>query len=248
MLANHHAQGPGYLSLADELQSAIEEMEPGTRLPSEHELEQLHRVSRVTARSAMQELEKRHVVRRVRGSGTFVALRLDYPLTYGSTPSWSSYIRESGHSARYRIVAVEQTRSTAPVARALDIPRGRAVTRVERLGFVDDLVAVHQVSWFPRYLVPDLEGLIGPLASTARLLRERYGFATERRWVRAELEPVPPAVAELLELSGRPMAWRISTSNQCRLRHEVVEFSQAWMRVDAFRVFLELGPTRGDTQ
>ena len=45
---------------------------PDSRLPSEHQLSARFKVSRVTARQAIQLLERERLVRRIRGSGTYV--------------------------------------------------------------------------------------------------------------------------------------------------------------------------------
>ena len=91
-----------YVHLADVLGADIDRMAPGARLPSEHDLAAAYDVSRITARGALQELENRHVVRRTQGSGTFVALRLPYPIRPGELPSWSGLVAAAGHDPSYR--------------------------------------------------------------------------------------------------------------------------------------------------
>ena len=51
---------------------------PGARFASEHEIAARFAVSRAVAGAALRELENRLLVRRVRGSGTFVNGRIDY--------------------------------------------------------------------------------------------------------------------------------------------------------------------------
>jgi DNA-binding GntR family transcriptional regulator len=236
-----------YVALADALERQIASLVPGTRLPSEHELAAEHRVSRITARSALQELEQRHAVRRARGSGTYVALRIPYPIRSGSPPSWSQIVRSAGHQPSYRIDSVETVRAPADVARRLLLPPRRPVVRLERLGLVDGHAASFQRMWFPAPLVPGLARHLGSDTSATAALLDVYGLHSQRWWSQAELVPSPPRVAAELELVGRPLVWRVNSVNRCASRQVPIECSLGWMRADCFRVFLELGPTDGVT-
>ena len=70
---------PRYYQIVHQLEKFIKESNcvPGERLPSEKELQSNFGVSRVTARRALGELEKRGLVTRQRGKGTYVAVRLE---------------------------------------------------------------------------------------------------------------------------------------------------------------------------
>ncbi len=234
-----------YLAMADELEGALVGLTPGTRLPSEHQLAADHGVSRITARAALQELERRHAVRRTRGSGTFVALRLPYGLRAGSLPSWSRVVRGAGHEAGYQIIEARRTRAPARVARHLLLARGQAVVRLERVGLIDGLPAAHQVMWFPSARFPDLADRLNHPVSTAEVLADHYGVATERWWIRADLRPVEADVADHLDLVGRPLAWRTETVNRATGEGQPTEYSNGWLRADCFAVYLEVGPSDG---
>jgi len=66
-----------YLEIADRLAAELVGCAPGTRVASEPELADRFGVGRAAARSALQELERRLLVRRVQGAGTFVNRRID---------------------------------------------------------------------------------------------------------------------------------------------------------------------------
>lgn len=227
------------------LEAELLEMQPGVRMASENQLAATHGVSRVTARSALQELERRHLVRRTRGSGTFVALRIPYPLRSGVAPSWSGLVRDAGHRPSYVVLAVDTQPCPAPIASVLQLRAGQPVVRLERLGFVDDMVAAHQLSWIPEALVPGFrEALVSTetdTVSTAAILQQRYRYRPDRLWSRAELLTVPGAIADQLELIGRPLAWQIMSLNRCRANKVPLELSMGWLRADSFQVVLELG-------
>ncbi|MEO0494630.1 MAG: GntR family transcriptional regulator [Actinomycetota bacterium] len=234
-----------YHELADELAEEIESLAPGDRLPSENELVASYGVSRISARAALQELERRMLVRRTRGSGTRVALRLAYPLRSGITPSWGQIVREAGHDPTYVVDVIRSERANTAIAATLLIPRGRTVTRVQRRLFVDGEVGACQTHWFPVDEVPDLAEHHAPAGSLAGTLTGHYGIRLDRAWSRAKLAVPTVEIAADLELTGRPPSWRVESVNHCLDRQRPVEYAIAWNRADVFDVMLELGPTDG---
>ncbi|MEM8707139.1 MAG: GntR family transcriptional regulator [Actinomycetota bacterium] len=234
-----------YHELADELAEEIESLEAGDRLPSENELVQRYGVSRISARAALQELERRMLVRRTRGSGTRVALRLAYPLRAGTTPSWGRLVREAGHVPTYVVDSIRSERANAAIAKALMIPRGRTVTRVQRRMFVDGEVAACQSHWLPIDEVPDLADHHDQQGSLSATLTDHYGLQLDRAWARAKLAVPTIETAADLELTGRPPSWRVESVNHCVRRGRPVEYAIAWNRADVFDVQLELGPNDG---
>lgn len=237
-----------YHELADELAEEIESLEPGDRLPSENELVSRYGVSRISARAALQELERRMLVRRTRGSGTRVALRLPYPLRSGTTPSWGQLVRAAGHAPTYEVDVIRSERANAAIAKALLIPRGRTVTRMQRRMFVDGEVAACQTHWLPIDEVPDLAEHHTPAGSLAATLTDHYGIRLDRAWSRAKLAVPTVEIAAELELTGRPPSWRVESVNHCLARQRPVEYAIAWNRADVFDVMLELGPVDGPTE
>ncbi len=232
---------PTYLELADELERTLADLTPGTKLPSENELAKAHEVSRITARAALVELESRHLVVRTRGSGTYVALRIPYPIRAGMPASWSATVEAAGHTPEHRYTTIADERASAETARRLLIPRGRMVTRVERLNLVDGKVTGVQVSYLPAADVPGLADVLHGSSLTTTLV-DHYGYSPERWSSQAELATVPAEVSRHLELTGRPPAWRVTSVNTCSQLRRPIEATQGWLRADAFRVYLVTGP------
>ncbi len=239
-----------YLALADALEAAITQETPGTRLPSEHALSSAHAVSRVTARSALQELERRHLVRRARGSGTFTALRLPYPIRGGTSPSWSQIVLDAGHVPTYDFLTIQECAADEATTRALSMRPGSPVVHIERVGLVDGQVATRQSMRFDSTVfgaaVPEqVYQLLTEQPSTTSLLADHFGVKLERWATRAELQPISIEAGADLQLTGRPMAWRTETVNRCRRTLRPVEHTTAWLRADNFHVFLHVGPADG---
>lgn len=239
-----HDVASHYIALADRLETDLDDLEPGARLPSEHQLCAANRVSRVTARSALQELERRHLVRRTRGSGTYAALRIPYPIRPGTAPSWSAIVLGAGHTPSYEITDVAAVPASDATARALTLSPGTPVLRIERVGLIDGQPAAHHVMHF----VTDAFGsdpttarmLLDRHRSTTVLLANESGIEIERASTRCELRPVDSGCAESLDLVGRPMAWRTETVNRSADDGQRIEHTTAWLRADSFRVYMEL--------
>src|SRR5258708_6729216 len=74
--------------------------QPGARVASEHEIAARFAVSRAVAGAALRELESRLLVRRIRGSGSFVNGRIDYIISADRAPAWHQAGRAAGAEPR----------------------------------------------------------------------------------------------------------------------------------------------------
>lgn len=145
-----------YLELADDLQRQLVPARPGARVVSEHELVAAHGISRPTARAALQELERRFLVRRVRGSGTFVNRRIDYVIGADKPPSFSETVRRAGGVPGASLIEVQTRRAPADIRGALRLGAGTSVVVVTRATTIDGVVAGLITTHLPTMLVPGL--------------------------------------------------------------------------------------------
>lgn len=128
---------PLYQQLADRLARAIAAagVVSGLRLPSEAECVRRFGVSRLTVRQAMGVLETDGLVRRVAGRGTFAVPR---PVEHDmSAASFEEDMIETQMAVEPRLLSWKAGEATEPVARALRIPVGAGIWRLERLRIVD---------------------------------------------------------------------------------------------------------------
>lgn len=100
------SQPPAYLAVADDLARSLAHTQPGARLPSENELAASYGLHRQTARAVLQELERRHLVRRVQGRGTFAATLIDYHVAPGAVPSFTATVAGSGAVPRLSLIHI----------------------------------------------------------------------------------------------------------------------------------------------
>ena len=200
--ATAHAQIEDWL--ADAI--AAGRLNPGDRLPTEHDLAAWLGVSRMTLRQALSELAQRGLVAKAVGrrGGTFVAEpKLEQDLT--TLAGFSEQLRRHGKVAGARVLAATRIPASSAAAAALQVTEGDPVHDVRRIRFADGAPTVIEHSQFPAVLFPDLLDcrLDGSLYD---LLADRYGKRPYR--ARESLEPVVAGVreAEALEVDeGAPL-------------------------------------------
>lgn len=167
---------PLYLQLARKLGRAVRDgrYQVNQALPSERLLSAQLAVSRVTARKAIDQLVDEGLILRRRGSGNYIAPRLEQPLSRLS--SFSEEIRQRGYKPGSRWLERSIVTATAEERRCLDLARGAQVAHLERLRLANDVVMAYELSALPLAVLPD------PRAVRASLYRylERIGQAPVR--------------------------------------------------------------------
>lgn len=160
-MAVSNSRTPLGRQIAEDLRRRIVagEFEPGSRLPSEAELCEEYRVSRVTVRTAAKALEGQGLVDIRHGSGMYV---VDFGGQIRSglqeLRSITSTIEEAGLDAEVHRVSLTRRAATETEAQRLDLaPRAREVVVVHReIKAAGEIVAV-SIDALPANLVPARE-------------------------------------------------------------------------------------------
>ncbi|AQT82757.1 hypothetical protein B1R94_11980 [Mycolicibacterium litorale] len=231
---------PRYQTIANALEHELALLEPGSPVASEHELAKRFGINRLTAQAALEELERRYIVRRTKGKGTFVARRLPYVVSQTSSPSWSASVRAAGASPSVATVSLQERPASQWVADRLRIAKGRRVFILLRRRFVDGSIAGCTTSYLPGDLLPRFRSRLTETASLHEVLADKYGIEPVRAWVKVELRPAPIDIAAHLELRGTPMVHRLSAALEDPNSGRVVEFGQTWLRPDAVDLVIEM--------
>lgn len=223
--------------LADELA----DLPSGTRVASEAEVGQRFGVGRAAARAALGELERRMLVSRIQGLGTFTRRRVDYLVAPGRAPSWSRTLREAGASPRTVVLACDAVPLPADVAAALAASPGTPGFRLVRRSYIDEMPAAWGVEWLAADLVPELSAALRLEESLDTILRESAGVDPERAWTRASVEPAPEEASEALGCRPGDPAWLMASLARDGADGRPLLSTERWVRADAVRVVLELG-------
>jgi GntR family transcriptional regulator len=166
---------PIYLQIGDLLREEIVSgrLPSGSRVPSEREIMEEYGVSRNTAQSAIDELVRLGLVSRIQGKGTFVN---DFKVRYGlhNLTSFSEEIRLRGKMPSSKVIDFSKEQVEAIIANKLGIQAGDWVFRLERLRFADDKPMMHEVSYVPCSLFPELDQHDFSRESLFKLIEDHY--------------------------------------------------------------------------
>lgn len=152
---------PAYQRIADQLRADIAEgkWKPGEQLPGEMELSEQFQVSRNTMRQALNQLTQVNLLRRHRGSGTFVNEQ-GMTHTLGDLRSFTQVMSDLGLKPGIRDIVIEHDPN--PPLNAVDFLPGRYLWRITRVRLHEERPFCIMHSWVPddigaRLTVEDLQ-------------------------------------------------------------------------------------------
>jgi len=163
---------PLYLQIEEELRGLVQsgELGPLARVPSEAELSTSFKVSRMTARKALDRLVADGLMFRRAGKGTFVA---QPKIAHGPSQllSWSAAMDAQGVRHSTKVLGAGIVAAPTNIARDLRLTPGGQVVLVRRLRLINDEPAAIHLSFVPiRYssiLQGDLTGSLTELMIAA---------------------------------------------------------------------------------
>ncbi len=121
----------------------------GERVPSENELVDLCKVSRMTARRALQELLLEGTLVRIKGKGSYVSEEKQQSSLL-QIKSIASEIREQGHNHRSDLLALDKVYAKPDIAQAMNVKTGTEVYFSRLLHFKND----HPIQLEDRWVIP----------------------------------------------------------------------------------------------
>jgi GntR family transcriptional regulator len=150
---------PLYMQLARKLTRDVREgrYQVDQALPSERALSEQLDVSRVTARKAIDQLVEQGLVVRRRGSGNYIAPRIEQPLS--NLSSFSEQLQQRGYTPSSHWLRREVVLADADEQLALGLSPNTRVARLERLRLADEVVMAYEVSVIPATVLPRPEGV-----------------------------------------------------------------------------------------
>lgn len=210
MSTNLGGATPLYIQIREILQRQIEAgaLAVGERLPSERQLSEEYKVSRMTARQALLALVRDGVIFARVGKGTFVAApKIDQQLR--TLTGFSQDVKARGSRPSSRVLDARVIAATPEVAAALRITPQSEVIRLARLRLSDNLPLAVETAHLPFARFPGLLTHDFAAESLYAVLEHEYGLAlTQAEQV---LEAVVADVEEmaLLELTSPAAVMRM---------------------------------------
>ncbi len=144
---------PLYLQLKELIKKEIQNgnLQPNDRLPSEKEMCDTYKVSRITVRQALAELVNEGLVYRIHGKGTFVANpRLEQELV--KVTPFAETLRRKGIKPSTKYLKSQIIPADFNLATLLAIPLEANIVHLRLLGLGDNEPLVVYNSYFPEYI------------------------------------------------------------------------------------------------
>ncbi len=238
------ASGPGplYLQLQRRIADAMTRgvLPPGSSLPAERDIAAMTGLSRVTVRKAIEALVAQGALVQRRGSGTFVAPkveRLEQALSL--LTSFTEDMARRGKAVESVWIGRSVQPPTPEEVMALGLGAGDRVARLERVRRSDGVPLAIERASLPTQVLPD------PAAVQTSLyaLLETSGHRPVRAVQRISASNLGPRDAELLGVTPGAAGLRIERIGYLA-SGRVVEFTRSLYRGDAydFAVELKLAP------
>jgi GntR family transcriptional regulator len=166
---------PLYYQLAEDIREQIASgrLTPGDQLAPERELAELHGISRMTVRQALQQLIREEVLVARQGLGTFVA---EPKVTYDPLHvlGFTDEMMRRGANASSRVI--EQALVVAPsgVRARLNLPDGARTVKITRLRLSGATPMLLETVYLPEARFDGLERADLSQQSLYQLMRERF--------------------------------------------------------------------------
>jgi len=202
MRLHREAPDPLYLQLKDSLVSEITSgrYRSHQRLPSERELADRFKVSRMTVRQALLELARDGTIYTRVGKGTFVAEpKIDQQLR--TLTGFSQDVRARGGKPSSRVLEARAIAASPEVAAALRISPGAEVILLSRLRLADDVPLAIEMAYLPFDRFPSLLSHDFAYESLYDVLENEYKLALTQADQSLEAALAGPREIELLELT-----------------------------------------------
>ncbi|RDI64841.1 GntR family transcriptional regulator [Nocardia pseudobrasiliensis] len=226
-------QQPRYYGTKLALRDLITTLEPSTSLPPERVLAEQLGTSRTTLRKALAELAAEGMLRRVQGSGTFVAPATPKVVHLQQKTSLTDDLHDQGLQVTSRVLALTKVPADPAVAERLDLEPGVAIHRLQRLRSVGGEPLAFEVA----HLAPPLPHLARRLAEKGSLyatLRDCYDLEVAAVEDTIETALTTPDEATLLEVAvGSPIL--LVHRRACDPTGRPLEWTRSAYRGDRFR-------------
>ncbi len=224
--------------IAQQLSQEQAQLPDGVQLPGEHQLAARFGVTRAAVRSALSILESRHLIRRVRGAGTFTNRPVDHLISAALPPSLSAGITAAGGTVKSILKDVTVVTAGPELAEALECDPGASLTRVRRRSWINDRIGACAHIWIAPEVLAEAELALRTVESLYESLR-MAGHQPVR--ARSRVSHVFPAdeVEQMLELPQPELVPMIETLSRDAQTQRPLLFSRGWHRPDVIRLTVE---------
>ncbi len=183
-MLNRNKSIPLYEQLKQIIEEKIKsgEWKPDDQLPSERELVEQYKVSRITVRQAINLAERDGLVKRIHGVGTFVT-QPKIKQELGKFSTFQSTLQQQGLIASTKLFKSNIITSDFQLARLLDIDVMEKVINLELVGYGDSSPIVYYNSYFSYSVGEQMK------QAAEQALKEEKSFSTLDLYQYLDYEP-----------------------------------------------------------
>ncbi len=230
---------PYYLQIRDHLASRIESgaLAPRTKLPSERALRDAFRITRITARQALFQLEAEGLIYRLNRRGWFVSPpRLHYNPT--ENVSFTENVRAQGMTPGTVLLSRENVSSSTWAHEHMAIAVGEPVYVIRRLRLIDNRSVLVEHLHVNAGRCPGLLDL--PLEqSLTELLARHYGIEVRRSRINMRPTALTESQAHALSVAAGTPGLYVSRISYDQF-DAVIEFDQEFWRYDVLEISVDV--------
>lgn len=234
-LLRQDVRTPLYLQLQQLVRQAIENrvLTQDDMIPAERDLAVEYGVSRITVRKAIDGLAQEGLVVRRRGSGTFVATRVEK--SFSKLSSFSEDMIARGRRPSSEWLSKSRGLVTPEESLSLGLSPGAEVFRFQRLRFADEVPMAIEYSTIAAHCLPGIDAVGDSLYAALEAVGNRPVRALQR--LRAMHFPAEQAKRLGVEIDH---AGLFIERRGFLADGEAVEFTQSYYRGDAYDLVAEL--------
>lgn len=172
---------PLYLQLVDDLIEKIENKvyKEGEKLPSERELCDMYKMSRITVRNALQELDRDGYIYKLHGKGTFVSPKT-YKQNLVNLYNFTDEMKKMGKTPQTKVLSFETIKVDKRYAERLQLDPGDEAYRIKRLRLADDEAFIYETSYLPKYKFPGLSRKDLEETPMYKVFNDKYGIGVSK--------------------------------------------------------------------
>ncbi|NYB73352.1 GntR family transcriptional regulator [Sedimentibacter hydroxybenzoicus DSM 7310] len=178
---------PAYIQIRDILVEKINtgELKSDNQLPSERELSETYKISRMTARNALTQLVDSGYAYRLKGKGTFVRfpkIERDFVRLSG----FSQMLKSKGIKPSNKIVKSGIVVADKKIASLLETTMGTKVYEIVRIRYGNDIALALEYSYLPVNLFDNLLQYDFENDSLYKVIEENYNYKLKysKQWIK----------------------------------------------------------------
>ncbi len=142
---------PLYLQLYDTIKSKIDsgEYKVGEKIPSEAQLSENYGISRITVRSALEQLVNENILVKKHGKGTYVSMPVYVESTLNEVRgSFTKSCIKMGKVPKTSLLSVQRKRAGKYISKQLGVNEDDLIIVIKRVRCIDDIPSVLEIDYF----------------------------------------------------------------------------------------------------